>query len=499
MVGALGTLLAFGACALTLLTLAAGRDDALDHARDTSAGVLAILSSDIQRNVEMADLSLQAVAAGFRDPAVMKLAPAIRRRVLFDRSTNARYVSAVSALNAHGDVVEYGSGKPPVGNLADRDYFIVHQRDPHAGLYVSRPYHSRLRGGKPSIALSRRIDDLNGGFAGVAVIAVDLDYFGALLARLPLGPHGCSFILRTDGMVVAGHGATPGVPAPHPFAPLTLPDAQRLLAAPRGAFAARSPADGLMHLFTFARIPGTPLVAVVAPAEADLLRTWRQRAVIVGASALFVGAAFALVIWLLAFALRDRTAMQARLEHMAQTDALTGLDNRRALDRTLTTEWHRMRRTGRALSVLFIDADHFKAYNDEHGHAIGDEALRHIAATLTRHLRRPGDSAARYGGEEFVAVLPDTDAQGAFVVAEAIRGDIGDAHARGGAQLPPFTVSIGCGTASDDDLTLDAFMLRTDAALYAAKTSGRNRVVHAVPATAAHARDPSAAHACKAV
>lgn len=477
-VGALGSLLALGAFALTLLTLAAARQDALDHARDTSLSVLSVLSNDVQHNFELADLSLQAVAAGLRDPLVMQLDPDIRHKVLFDRTTTVHYISAVSALDANGNVVEYGADTPPKANLADRDYFYVHRQRSNLGLYYSRPYQSRLRGGISAIALSRRIDNPNGSFAGVAVIAINLDYFQQVLDKLEVGPHGVSLIVRTDGTIVA---RSPQIGDSTHFSAIRSARLLRLLQSQSGSSSEVSPYDGIRRLYTFARIPGTPLIAVVAPAEQDVLAEWQGRAEIVGASALLVCGTFIVVIWLLAFALRDRGAMQSRLEHMAQTDSLTGLNNRRALDRVLLTEWQRMQRTGCELSVLFIDADHFKRYNDQHGHALGDLALQRIAAALARHLKRPGDTAARYGGEEFVAVLPDTDECGAINVAEAIRREIEVCHsADTKRRIPAVTVSIGCGTARQSrDTSLDAFMRRADAALYVAKTSGRNRVAAA--------------------
>jgi diguanylate cyclase (GGDEF)-like protein len=483
-VGALGTLVALSACGLTLFTLADGRRDAIEHAHDTSRSVVSILNSDVQHHFELADMSLQAVAAGLRDPLVMKLDPDIRHKVLFDRTITAEYVSAVSALDESGNVIEFEGATPPNANMADRDYFYLQAQNPRLGLYVSKPYHSRLRNGARSIALSRRIDNADGSFGGVAVIAVSLDYFQQLLDRLRAGPNGITAVIRTDGTIVA---RSPEIKGETHFFTIRSPSFRQMVEHPGGSYAAVSPVDGMTRDYTFERIPGTSLIAVVAPAEQDVLAGWRRRSEVVGASALFVSTTFIVVVWLLAFALRDRSAMQSQLEHLAQTDSLTGLDNRRALDKTLLTEWHRMKRTGRELSVLFIDADHFKKYNDQHGHAVGDYALMRIAAALELHLQRPGDSIARYGGEEFVAVLPDTGERGALNIAEAIRREVEVCHSpAGGRRIPAVTVSIGCGTAGEkSDASLEAFMRRADAALYMAKAAGRNHVVAAAAAASA--------------
>jgi diguanylate cyclase (GGDEF)-like protein len=145
-----------------------------------------------------------------------------------------------------------------------------------------------------------------------------------------------------------------------------------------------------------------------------------------------------------------RRPAQADAAHRPhRTDPLTGLHNRRSLDAALADEWERLQRgNDGSLSMLFIDADHFKQYNDRYGHAQGDTALRFLAECIRAHTRRRGDLAARYGGEEFVAVLPDTDESGAATVAEAIRGAV-ERNCLDGfdATMPAFTVSIGCATA----------------------------------------------------
>lgn len=241
-VGAVGSLLALGAFALTLITLLAGRQDAIDHARDTSQSVLSVLSSDIQRNFELADLSLQAVASGFGDPAVMRLDNEMRHKVLFDRSTTAHYVSAIAALDQHGNPVETGTGVLPKGNLADRDYFFVHEHNRDLGFYVSAPYHSRMRNGAASIALSRRINKADGSFGGVAVIAVNLNYFRQLLDKVAVGPNGSSLIIRTDGTIVARSPALAGVSG---FFIVRTPTFVHMLNSSGGSYTAQSPVDGV--------------------------------------------------------------------------------------------------------------------------------------------------------------------------------------------------------------------------------------------------------------
>jgi diguanylate cyclase (GGDEF)-like protein len=200
----------------------------------------------------------------------------------------------------------------------------------------------------------------------------------------------------------------------------------------------------------------------------------------VGVSTVTIGIAFCVVVWLLAFALGEHVKTQVLLTELTQTDPLTGVKNRRALDEFLENEWERLRRNDSCLSVLFIDADHFKQYNDSYGHAQGDLALKHLAACIRLHACRRGDLTARYGGEEFVVVLPDTDETGAAQVAEAIRSEVENGPIDLAGTLRRFTVSIGCATGrSAHPRSLAELTTSADSALYAAKRGGRNAVVSA--------------------
>lgn len=171
----------------------------------------------------------------------------------------------------------------------------------------------------------------------------------------------------------------------------------------------------------------------------------------------------------------ERRRAEVRLRELAMTDELTGLYNRRHFMREAEREIERAARFGHEIGLLMIDIDHFKAVNDNHGHAMGDEALRLMARTIKDALRDV-DLVARLGGEEFAVVLPETMEEGAATAAERIRRRVE-------AMIMPlprgdlrFSVSVGLATASGADLDLDALLRRADTALYAAKRNGRNRV-----------------------
>jgi diguanylate cyclase (GGDEF)-like protein len=170
----------------------------------------------------------------------------------------------------------------------------------------------------------------------------------------------------------------------------------------------------------------------------------------------------------------------AQLEELSATDALTGLANRRRFDVRLAEEVQRSQRHGTALALLLIDIDHFKLYNDLLGHPQGDRALEAVAAVLARQARRPGELVARIGGEEFALLLPHASAATASTVAERCNRAMATLALPHGASPTAAHVTLSMGVAMlDSGLREDAAALvrRADAALYAAKASGRARCV----------------------
>jgi diguanylate cyclase (GGDEF)-like protein len=171
-------------------------------------------------------------------------------------------------------------------------------------------------------------------------------------------------------------------------------------------------------------------------------------------------------------------AANVRLAAQATTDALTGLGNRRRFDDALAQEWDRAVRGRRSLSLILIDADCFKGFNDTYGHQRGDEALRLIAGSIRAAANRASDTTCRIGGEEFAVILPEIDLAGAEVVAERIRTAVmgwATPHMAG----PHGVLTVSCGVASVPEVLAHngaALVAEADAALYAAKGAGRNQV-----------------------
>lgn len=193
----------------------------------------------------------------------------------------------------------------------------------------------------------------------------------------------------------------------------------------------------------------------------------------------------------------EQKALEQKLAALATIDGLTGLANRRHFDELLESEWERARRDGAALSLLLIDVDHFKKYNDRYGHQAGDACLKSVAQVLAAQALRPADLAARYGGEEFVLLLPDTDAAGCEMIGRRIRDSLAVPGIDHELNLPSRKVTVSIGGATVNRQTAQtqrsSLIEAADRALYSAKDAGRDRMVMSGGTIEPLAIEPSAA------
>jgi diguanylate cyclase (GGDEF)-like protein len=471
--GALTAAVMIGLCGLVLYQ---SRLDTLDHTRDTLRDICVIAQRDIERNLELYELSLQAVVDGLQQTDVMELPLHLRREILFDRAASAKYLGAMRIMDERGNVVMDSDGDTPkVGNFSDRPYFTTQQDNPDVGLFISAPYKARLRNGVMSIGLTRRISRPDGSFAGIVLLAINVAYFHDLFAGLSLGPHGSLSLIEADGSLLMRQPYDPALIGRNVKDTAAF---RHFLTAQEGGFDESSAIDGERRLYWFSRFPHAPLIIMAAASEEDIYASWRRRALTIGSLMGVFGAAFIGLSILLGMQLQRRMRAESELELLARTDGLTGLNNRRSLSEILDREWRRAKRSGSVLSLLFVDIDRFKSYNDTYGHQAGDDALATVARCIADNIRRPADSAARYGGEEFVVVLPDTSASGASQIAEKIRSAISACQIEHtGSEYGCVTASVGTVSRApkpDDDLT--AVIKAADDALYNAKAAGRNRV-----------------------
>jgi len=462
------TVIGFSAiCASVMLDMRRGEETL---ARQSLENIAASIDADISRNIEVYDLSLRAVASNMVMPELKGVPRTLLHLILFDHAATANHFGAIEVLDADGRVTVDASTLDPMPvSRADEEYFKVHREHPDTGLYISRP---KLHRGAYAIVLSRRISGDDGRFVGVVSGSIRFTYFHELFGRLSLGDGDTICVLRNDRTIIMRR----------PFDLDII--GKQLSDLPRGKkpgmegsmFSGMGPIDDVPRLYV--RAPGaSPLTVIVGKPLSDILGLWRTEAIRIGAIMMALTVFVLAVTMFLAREIRRRAEAEDKLEELATTDSLTGLKNRRKFDQEIDNEWRRALRHKSPLSLLLIDADHFKAYNDTYGHQAGDQVLVGIAICISDSVRRAGDCAARYGGEEFAVLLPDTSAVDATMIAETIRRKV-----QGWSDEPVMsTVSIGIASITPTQaMDWAAFVHAADKALYAAKAAGRNCCVMAL-------------------
>lgn len=474
--GILASLGMVAVCALMLLEL---RRDAWDKAEQTSRNLLQVIERDIDRNFEIIDLALQAVVENLKMPGLGGISPEFRQLILFDRAVNAKDLGVMLVLDENGDTAFDAAGWPARRlNNAARAYFQAHKADPGRGLHISRPLVSQLTKAR-AVVLSRRIDKADGSFGGVVLGSLSLSYFSRLFDRIELGRAGTINLFLQDGTRLVRYPEPDPEPAPN-FA--QAPNFQRFLREGKGSFVAATQSDGVERFYAFTRVGSLPLILNVALSTQAIEAEWRAKAIVIVCTVLCLSSLTVGLSLLVGWELRRRVAAEAGLARLSRTDVLTDLPNRRHFEEAFERSWTEVRRRAGPICLLVVDADHFKRYNDCYGHAVGDLVLCALARALGLSARRPGDLVARVGGEEFAVLLPDTDAEGAACVAEAVHEAVAALVVEAeGVGVGPIKVSIGLAFGLPDMDSSPADLLRlADAALYEAKAAGRNRTCYAV-------------------
>lgn len=442
----------------------------------STGNLAASLSHDVERNAEMLDRSLQGVVRAWNDPRVQSLPKDVRDMVLFDYSASAEGFGAIVVLDKDGSVVASSQTiSAPINVSGRRDYFLVHQSNTNIGLYVSRPFQTIL-GKDWVVGLSRRIDGPDGKFAGVVVGTMKIAYLESLFASVDLGNDGGASLLRLDGTIVAHVPTLVNTTRMNLHADNDRFDLLRVQSA--GVVRGASSIDGEDRITSFHRVGQFPLIQVVEVRADEVYAEWRQKLLVLGLVLLSLSLGTLTLIVLLNKELVRRTKAEDELGRLARTDPLTLLPNRRQFDEVLAREWLTALREGTNISLLMIDADYFKLYNDALGHPAGDTALKLIAERISACVHRPSDLACRIGGEEFAVLLPRTGSAGAMTVGEAIRLSIERlASAHPGSPFGSVTVSVGVTSMRPrKGHESDELLARADRALYEAKEDGRNRI-----------------------
>lgn len=462
------------------------RCDAGDRARTAAQSLVQVLGRDVARNIEIYDLALRTVQDGMLLPSIKASDPETRQLILFERAARARNFGHTLVMDRRGDLIATSqSTRVPSINYMDRSYFKYHESTSGDELHVTGPLTSRFIG-KRVLVLSRRMIDKGGNFSGVVNGSLYLDYFRELFSAAGRDHMGTITLVGPEGRVLMRE---PYAEAEIGATVLKTASYQRMGTALEGHFRGEALLEQGAREFVFTQIGDLPLKISIEVDPAKIYGEWQRTGLAIGAVVLVLCAMTILLNGLFSRELTRRrraedaaAGLNAALRDLADRDGLTGVFNRRYFDELLSREMVRLRESGH-FSLILLDVDYFKDFNDRFGHQHGDEALKRVARTIAEMASRPEDAICRYGGEEFAVVLPATDVAGAAVLAERIRRAI--AAERWAHPTSPYgilTVSCGVAQATGSDTTGPESVIRlADSALYAAKGDGRNRVEVARP------------------
>ena len=468
------------------------RDVALRDSAVATTNMARALASHAQTSIKLGDAVLSEIVERIgREGMAADHAKGLRERMM-NVTRDVDELHGLFVYGADGRWLVSSLPQPVQGNNFDREYFQFHLAHPGKRLYIGKPVRSRSTG-VWILPLSRRIDNPDGSFGGVALATLDLGWFGKFYDSFDVGKTGTILMTLDSGTLVYRR----------PFREEQIGSDVRSgpiwqLYKKHGAAgtAILTPKiDNIQRLYSYRHLDGYPVLVASAQAVDEVLAEWRglalKMSILLGASVLLMaGGGVAMVRQI-----RVREQLEAELRRsgnalkrhnrslkaLADSDGLTGMANRRMFEETLEREYDRARRGDTPFAVILVDVDHFKKYNDRYGHVAGDDCLRRVAGAIAEGARRPTDLAARYGGEEFALVLPDTDLEGALAVAEKIRATVATlrlAH----ADNPPghITVSLGVYSgrpAHDKGGDAMAWVEAADGLLYEAKANGRNRAM----------------------
>jgi diguanylate cyclase (GGDEF)-like protein len=401
------------------------------------------------------------------------IGPEARKRLYALMTSLAAALPAIhemGIMDSHGSAIVKSLVADPHGlNYAEREYFRYHATHPDRGPFIGARIKSKIDG-TYAITVTRRFNNPDGSFGGVVVTSVSMTYFQQLFDQMQAKSGGIIALIADDDTILVrsppladgaeGAGGKSGL------------NQKMRGSLHSGNLTYVSALDGVRRLGAYHHLDRYPLATLVGQSEWDVQQSWRAE---LRSHAIILACVMIVVVVLGGHVVRANRMLTSQAMH----DGLTGLANRRCFDATLDHEFRRVARSGQPISIIMIDLDQFKDYNDCYGHLAGDECLRVIARAIMGCLRRAGEFAARYGGEEIAVVLPGVDERRACTLAETMRSAVQELalpHSHSARGI--VTLSAGVATVSPglDDDGWQALIGDADAALYSAKQRGRNTV-----------------------
>jgi diguanylate cyclase (GGDEF)-like protein len=435
------------------------REAALRNANVVTASLAESLSQQIENTLKTADT---VVATLVQRVEVEGVNPESQQR-LYELMTSL--ASALPAIHEMGLTDKDGNAivkslvPHPLGmNYRERDYFLFLSRHNTRDAFIGQPVKSKVDG-SVNITVSRRVNAKDGSFAGIVVTSVSMNFFRKLFETVQFKSGGFISLVADNGMLLA---SSPDSVGDGELAALT--------ATPAGALEYLSPRDSVNRVGASNHLLRYPMTAMVAQNSSAVLDEWYGQLQV----HCIIVLSILTVIGMLGYRV-EQANRTTRLQ--ALSDGLTGLANRRCFDETIERELRRAVRNGHPLSLVMVDIDLFKTFNDQYGHLAGDGCLRAIGTAMREVLRRPADIAARYGGEEFAILLPETDVAGAIQIVRDMQAAVRKLAIR--HEASPFgVVTLSAGVASwstGSPAETPAWLVEAaDAALYEAKARGRD-------------------------
>lgn len=491
-------LVAFALVCLQALSRYHTYTDRLDESQVSTVNIARAAAEHAEKTVDLIDAILYGIVERAEGDGLAPDQLPRLHQLLEGHVNNVPALQGLFIYDAEGNWVVSSVGRmPPNANNGDREYFRYHQTHFARTIHLGKPIRSRSSG-VWVLPMSHRLQHADGSFAGVVLATVPIQYFQKYYDGFDLGRNGAMLLALADATLITRRPyveANIGSDISKGPVFLLLREFGDVGTALRVANL-----DHVERLYSYRKLHSYPLVVAAALAKDEILsywwaETWREGLVVLFLLGVLFIIGYRLFRQIL---IRDGMELELRqmhlaleesvtaLDRLARTDALTGLSNRRCLGERLETELARACRQKTPLAMIMIDIDFFKRYNDTYGHIAGDACLKLVSGAIDGATRRPGDLAARYGGEEFSVLLPNTDAEGAMAVARRICAAVvalQEAHRT--SDFGIVTISAGVyACVPAQGVGMGDLFTQADAALYAAKTSGRNQAM--AGAVAAH-------------